>query len=247
MGHTKQHSFTATTEHDFSGINPGEIISYDGSGIISQSTSDFGILSGSGTSNYISKFNTSGDGLVDSILSGDGSTISVLGNLQVVTGDEGAEKILVSDANGLLTYSAKTEYFKPKVAVSYFNTTNFNVGDDSNYWISQTNTIGTSANGIAHVPLQAGTVKEVYVQVYNASELPSGEASVLTLYTSGGGESVEILTGFTQSATERNNFYKVEGLNIPVSEGGSYFVFSAGTFVSNSTATQFRINLYMEV
>ena len=35
IGHLKQHSFTGSTDHDYTGLNGGEVLIFDGTNVIS--------------------------------------------------------------------------------------------------------------------------------------------------------------------------------------------------------------------
>ena len=74
IGHLKQHSFTGSTDHDYTGLNGGEVLIFDGTNVISTNSNNLG----TGTGNYVPKWNSNGSGLTDSNLIDDGTTVQTL-------------------------------------------------------------------------------------------------------------------------------------------------------------------------
>ena len=55
--HLRQHSFTAFTDHDFTGLASGELLQFDGTNIVSAGSLPSGtIVTGTGTSNFVTKW-----------------------------------------------------------------------------------------------------------------------------------------------------------------------------------------------
>lgn len=187
MGHSKQHSFTASTEHDFTGLNTYEVLLYDGTSLTSATPSVLGIATGTGVSDYLVKWDSTGAGLSSSTIYESG------GN--VVFNEDGLSGLTIrmeSDTN--------PNHF-------YVDTTNDNFGfgiqSNANYkaymsFASEARTIGFYIDGTS-IP-NANTALQV-----NAGTTTSTSTGVLGIAASTGNISRGIY-GSTTSTNSSHNY-----------------------------------------
>lgn len=76
--HVKLHSFTGNTDHDFTGLQSGQFLKLNAAGDAIESAGSSGVLiTGTGTSNYVTKWSSSGSGLTNSQIFDDGTNVGV--------------------------------------------------------------------------------------------------------------------------------------------------------------------------
>lgn len=138
MGHLRRHSFTDNSDHVFSAITSGQYIRLNGAGTAIESSGVSGnLVTGTGTSNYVVKWDSSNSGLTNSQIFDNGTNVGV-GTITPST---------KFDIKGSRADSIGTTFNVQNSA----GTNSFTVRDDGRIGI------GTSpANGIDYRPSSAG-------------------------------------------------------------------------------------------
>lgn len=129
----------------------------------------------------------------------------------------------------------------------YFNLSNLTPTDSTTYYMGQQTSMSTSTIAFARIPIRAGTVNRVDINLYVASTLGSGESITVKLVTNNGSQVDTISTDLTADDAGRNNYQSKTGLGLTVVDGLSWIQIETPAWVTNPVAVQFRVEVHVEV
>ena len=113
--------------------------------------------------------------------------------------------------------------------------------------MGQQTTMSTSTIAFARIPIRAGTVDRVCINLYVASTLGSGESITVKLVSNNGAQVDTISTDLTADDAGRNNYQSKTGLGITILEGLSWIQIETPAWVTNPVAIQFRVEVHVQL